>query len=51
MFLVLEKPSPKANYQKLRFFKSISPSAASAAAVNPSGIKTLLANGLITFFH
>ena len=25
-------------------------SAAEAAAVNPNGIKTLLANGLITFF-
>ena len=26
------------------------PSAADAAAVNPKGIKTLLANGLISFF-
>ena len=25
-------------------------SAAAAAAVNPKGIKTLLANGLVTFF-
>ena len=31
-------------------FLCIPPSAADAAAVNPNGIKTLLANGLITFF-
>ena len=34
----------------LRFFVRILASAAGAAAVNPKGIKTLLANGLITFF-
>ena len=33
----------------LRFFLCIPASAAAAAAVNPRGIKTLLANGLITF--
>ena len=32
------------------FFFCIATSAADAAAVNPNGIKTLLANGLITFF-
>ena len=32
------------------FFKCISACATDAAAVNPNGIKTLLANGLITFF-
>ena len=31
-------------------FLCIPVSAADAAAVNPNGIKTLLANGLITFF-
>ena len=31
-------------------FLCIPTSAADAAAVNPKGIKTLLANGLITFF-
>ena len=31
-------------------FFCIPASAADAAAVNPNGIKTLLANGLITFF-
>ena len=31
-------------------FSCIPASAADAAAVNPEGIKTLLANGLITFF-
>ena len=35
--------------QTLRFFSCI-PASADAAAVNPKGIKTLLANGLITFF-
>ena len=34
----------------LRFFLYIPASAASAAAVNPKGIKTLLANGLIAIF-
>ena len=33
----------------LRFFLCFLASAADAAAVNPEGIKTLLANGLITF--
>ena len=37
-------------YQILRFFLCIPTSAADAATVNPEGIKTLLANGLITFF-
>ena len=32
------------------FFLCIPASAADAAAVNPKGIKTFLANGLITFF-
>ena len=36
--------------QILRFFLCIPADAADAAAVNPRGIKTLLANGLITFF-
>ena len=34
----------------LRFFLCIPASAADDAAVNPRGIKTLLTNGLITFF-
>ena len=38
------------NYQTLRFFLCIPASAANAAAVNPKGIKTILANGLIIFF-
>ena len=37
-------------YLILRFFLCIPVSAADAAAVNPNGIKTILANGLITFF-
>ena len=36
-------------FQKQVFF-CIPASAADAAAVNPNGISTLLANGLITFF-
>ena len=36
--------------QILNFFLYIPASAADATAVNPKGIKTLLANGLITFF-
>ena len=32
------------------FFFCIPASAADAAVVNPNGIKTLLSNGLITFF-
>ena len=34
----------------LRFFLCIPASATDAAAVNPKGIKTFLANGSITFF-
>ena len=34
-----------------RNFLCIPASAADAAAVNPNGIKTLLADGLITFFY
>ena len=34
----------------LRFFLRISASAAETTAVNPSGIKAFLANGLIPFF-
>ena len=37
------RPDPK-------IFLCISSSAADAAPVNPKGIQTLLANGLITFF-
>ena len=37
------RPDPK-------IFLCISASAAYAAAVNPKGIRTLLANGLMTFF-
>ena len=33
-----------------QIYLQIPASAADAAAVNPNGIKTLLANGLITFF-
>ena len=33
-----------------KIFLRIPASAANAAAVNPKGIKTFLANGLITFF-
>ena len=35
---------------ELKIFLCIPESAADAAAVNPNGIKTLLANGLMTFF-
>ena len=38
------------DFQTLTFFLCIPASAADAAAVSPKGIKTLLANGLITFF-
>ena len=41
---VLLWPDPK-------IFLCIPASAADAAAVNPKEIKTLLANGLITFFY
>ena len=47
MILVVEeerRPDPKT-------FLCIPASAADAAAVNPKEIKTLLANGLITFFY
>ena len=37
-------------FQSLRFFLCIPASAADAAAVNPNGIKTLLANSSVTFF-
>ena len=40
----------KFNDQILRFVLCIPASGADVAAVNPNGIKTLLANGLITFF-
>ena len=36
--------------QILRFFLCVPASAADAPAVNPKEIKTLLGNGLITFF-
>ena len=42
LLLLLLWPDPK-------IFSCIPASAADAAAVNPKGIKTLLANGLITF--
>ena len=37
-------------FQILRFFLCIRASAADVAQVNSNGIKTLLADGLITFF-
>ena len=37
-------------YLILIFFLCITASAADAVAVNPKGINTLLANGVITFF-
>ena len=40
----------KDDYAILVFFLCIPASVADAAAVNPKGIKTLLVNGLITFF-
>ena len=40
----------KDDYAQIPIFLCIPASAADAAAVNPKGIKTLLANGLITFF-
>ena len=43
------KQRTKDDFPILRF-SCIPASAADAAAVNPKGIKTLLANGLITFF-
>ena len=48
--LYYAKRSLKDNDLILRFFLCIPASAVYAAAVNPKGIKTLLANGLITFF-
>ena len=33
-----------------KIFLSVPVSAADAAAVNPNGVKTVLANGLVTFF-
>ena len=47
--LLYAKQSLKDDHS-LVFFLCISTSAADAAAVNPNGIKTLLANGLITLF-
>ena len=44
------KWSLKDDDQILRFFLCIPASDADAAAVNPKGMKTLLASGLITFF-
>ena len=40
----------KAVFPERNIFLCIPASAADAVAVNPKGIKTLLANGLITFF-
>ena len=40
----------KFNDQILRFVLCIPASGADVAAVNPNGIKALLADGLITFF-
>ena len=40
----------KDDFLILIFFLCIPSSAADTAAVNPKGIKTLLADGLITFF-
>ena len=49
--LYYPKHRTKDNYDLiLIFFLCIPESTAAAAAVNPKGIKTLLANGLITFF-
>ena len=45
LFDIISVVSPDPN-----IFLCISASAAGDAAVNPKGIKTLLANGLITFF-
>ena len=42
--------SEQKNDQILRFILCVPASAADAVAVNSKGIKTLLANGLITFF-
>ena len=50
ILVVLYYYDVKYNDQILRFFLCISASTADAAVVNPKGIKTLLANGLITFF-
>ena len=52
MFLLYyEKQRTKDDYdQTLKFFLCILASAANAAAINPKGIKTLLASGLITFY-
>ena len=42
--------SKQKSNQILRFFLCIPASAADTAVINRKGIKTLLANGLITFF-
>ena len=47
--LSYERPRTKDDFQNL-IFLCIAASAADAAAVNPKGIKTFLANGLMTFF-
>ena len=49
MYYYEAEPSPKDD-QILRFFLCIPASAADAAAVNPKGIKTLLAIVFITLF-
>ena len=37
-------------FQNIRFFLCITASAADAVVLNPNGVKTLSANGWITFF-
>ena len=48
--LFSEEGGKNSNDQILRFFLCTPAFAADAVAVNPKGIKTLLANVLITFF-
>ena len=51
LLLYYAKHGTKGDYDLMpRFFLCFSVSAADSAAVNPTGIKTLLVNGLITFF-
>ena len=50
LYYYYPKRRTKDNDLIIRFFLCIPTSAADAAVVNPKGIKTLLANGLITLF-
>ena len=50
VFVLFGKAKSKERLAEPKIFLCIPASAADVAAVNPNGIKTLLANGLIAFF-